>query len=80
MLLVLFTEKTPLKFVLPAEFVVGTPVIKTVTGMPGTIPVSVPVVVTVTMPEVSEMLLIGNDVEGNVTSTPRRTPKPPGVT
>ena len=73
-LLVALTEKTPLKLVFPAELVVGTPAIKTVVGMPGTMPVRVPAVVTVTTLEVSETLVMASEVEGWVTSTPRVTP------
>ena len=69
-----------MKLVLPAEFVAGTPEIRTVVGIPGTMPVKVALAVTVTTPEVRERLVMPNEVEGAVTSTPDVTPEPPGVT
>ena len=84
MLLVMLMLKTPLKLVLPAALVVGTPEINTVDGIPGMSPVRVPLVVTVTIPEASERLLMPMEVEGCVTSTPRTMPRlvwnAPGVT
>src|SRR3954463_11156660 len=80
-LLVALTEKTPFKLAVTLPLViVGTPVISTVVGIPGTMPVSVALAVTVTTPDDSVAEVMPNDVEGCVTSTPRITPEPPGVT
>ena len=60
-LLVAFTENTPFKLALP---IAGTPVISTVVGMPGTMPVSVAPAVTVTTPDESVADVIASDVDG----------------
>src|SRR5271168_2416214 len=57
----------------------GTPVISTVPASPGTSPFEA-VVVTVTIPAASVSEAMVADVEDLVTSTPWRTPEPPGVT
>lgn len=80
--LIIATVYTPLKFVFPAELVVGTPLIRTVPEFPGNkiLFFAGAAVVTVTMPAAKVSDLMPSEVEGFVTSTPRNVPEPPGDT
>src|SRR6266478_4600505 len=85
-LLVTKTENTPFRLTvvgLPPGFARGgTPVIRTVVGIPGTKPVRGVelAVVAVTVPAVSASVLRPMEVEGCKTLTPLAMPEPPGVT